>query len=135
MNFSEQIIESATAQNGTILYKTIITSDGHTLIADEPEGLNGGNAGMNPFSLLLASLGSCTAITLRMYIERKTWAVEHIEVKLDLFKSGTGIMIDRRLNFKGDLSDDQRQRLLQIANACPIHKILIGNIEIETALE
>ena len=131
----KQSVETANARIGTIAYKTIITSDGHTLIADEPEGLAGGNTGMNPYSLLLASLGSCTAITLRMYIDRKMWVVEQVDVKLELFKTEKGVLIERRLSFIGELSDEQKTRLVQISNACPIHKILIDSIEIETVLE
>jgi len=135
METAKQIVESAHAQIGTIQYKTVVTSAGHTLIADEPEGLIGGDTGMNPYSLLLASLGSCTAITLRMYIDRKMWVVENVGVKLDLYKTDKGVIIARRLSFKGELNDEQKKRLVQIANACPIHKILTGNIQIETGLE
>jgi len=135
MDLNKQSVETAVARIGTVAYKTVIISDGHTLIADEPEGLAGGGTGMNPYSLLLASLGSCTAITLRMYIVRKMWLVEHVDVKLELFKTNTGILIERRLSFAGDLTDEQKSRLVQIANACPIHKILTGSIQIETLLE
>ena len=90
---------------------------------------------MDPQGLLLASLGSCTAITLRMYVDRKIWPVDEITVNLELYKTETGTLIKRLLNFKGEISAIQKDRLIQIANACPIHKILIGNIDIETVLE
>ena len=134
MEIIKKFIESANAQIGTIKYKTVVTSAGHTLVADEPESNDGEDSGMNPYSLLLASLGSCTAITLRMYVIRKMWVVEHISVKLELFRTATGITIERYLSFKGELSAEQKNRLLQIANACRIHKILVGNIDIETTL-
>jgi len=134
MEVNKKFVESANAQIGTTKYKTVVTSAGHTLVADEPESNDGEDSGMNPYSLLLASLGSCTAITLRMYVTRKMWVVEHISVKLELFKTDTGITIERYLSFKGELSVEQKSRLLQIANACPIHKILVGNIAIETIL-
>jgi putative redox protein len=135
MDINKQFIESANAQIGIIPYKTVITSAGHTLLADEPESAGGGDTAMNPNSLLLASLGSCTAMTLRMYIARKMWIVEDVSVKLELFRVDDGVLIERRLKFKGELSDEQKKRLIQIANACPIHKILTGNINIETSLE
>jgi putative redox protein len=69
---------------------------------------------------------------LRMYINRKMWPVDEITVNLELFKTETGVTIKRWLNFKGELSDIQKNRLLQIADACPIHKILTGSIHIET---
>lgn len=125
---------SARATIGTIAYKTVLTSEGHTLIADEPENVGGGNAGMNPYSLLLASLGSCTAITLRMYIERKMWAVNDVTVNLEISIAASGTHILRKLSFDGEVSEEQKNRLVQIANACPIHKILVGNISIDTQL-
>ena len=134
MEIEKQLVESAQAQIGNLQYQTIVTSAGHTVIADEPEDMQGGDTGMNPYSLLLASLASCTAITLRMYITRKMWVVEHITVKTNLYKNENGTLIERQLSFKGELTDEQKNRMVQIANACPIHKILIGNIEIQTIL-
>jgi putative redox protein len=113
-------------------YQTTIRSAGHTIVADEPTDLTGNDTGMNPYSLLLSSLGSCTAITLRMYIDRKVWTVNAILVKLDLFKTDKGTVINREITFTGDITNEQHQKLLTIANACPIHKILTGNIEINT---
>ncbi|MDB5009885.1 MAG: peroxiredoxin [Mucilaginibacter sp.] len=135
MEVNKQFVEEANAQIGVVKYRTVITSAGHTIISDEPESMEGADSGMNPYSLLLASLGSCTAITLRMYINRKMWIIEDISVKLQLFKTDTGIIIERRLNFSGGLTAQQKDRLLFIANACPIHKILIGNIAITTEME
>jgi putative redox protein len=132
MQIGEGAIASATAQIGHTKYQTIVSSGGHNVIVDEPETIEGGDTGMEPHGLLLGSLGSCTAITLRMYINRKMWPVDEITVDLELFKTETGVTIKRWLNFKGELSDIQRNRLLQIADACPIHKILTGSIHIET---
>jgi len=134
MELNKTLIESAQAQIGIIAYKTIVTSAGHTVVTDEPESLDGGDTGMNPYSLLLASLGSCTAITLRMYITRKMWVVNQVTVNLQLFKTDKDILIERYLSFTGDVSDAQKDRLVQIANACPIHKILISGMAIETFL-
>jgi putative redox protein len=114
-------------------YRTIVKIDNHTLISDEPVTAGGANEGPNPQGLLLASLGSCTAITLRMYIDRKMWVVDEITVNLQLFKVNGATLIEKQLNFKGDLSDSQKKRLVQIADACPVHKMLTGKISIETA--
>lgn len=127
-------VEAARATISRIKYQTFITSGNHTLIADEPETLEGGDTGMNPYALLLASLGSCTSITLRMYIDRKMWAVEKITVDLELYKLNDKTLIQVKLDFEGDLVPDQIKRLLQIAEKCPIHKILTGTVEIETAV-
>ena len=102
MEIDQQLIESAQAQIGTLQYQTIVTSANHTIIADEPIGIAGGDTGMNPYSLLLASLASCTAITLRMYVTRKMWIVEQITVNTNLYKAENGTLIERKLSFTGD---------------------------------
>jgi putative redox protein len=126
------LIESATAVIGRTQYQTVVNSGGHGLITDEPLKADGSDTGMNPFSLLLASLASCTVITLRMYINRKMWPIEEIKADVEMFKTLGGTRIETKLSLKGVVSDEQRERLLKIANACPVHKILIGNININT---
>lgn len=110
---------------------------GHLWVADEPVELGGGDSGPTPTQLLLSSLGACTAITLRMYAVRKGWFLRGVRVKLRFNPGGkpeSGNEIERRIELAGDLDAAQRERLLQIANACPIHKVLSGEIRIETAL-
>ncbi|MBL4676750.1 MAG: OsmC family protein [Mucilaginibacter sp.] len=128
-------IVSANAVITHAKYQTIVTSDGHSLVADEPADKGGSNTGMSPFNLLLASLASCTVITLRMYIDRKMWIVDEIAIDLELFKTADGTFIDCKLNFKGELTDEQKKRLLTIADACPIHKILVGNVIVNNAIK
>lgn len=135
MELKKEFVESAQAQIGKTQYQTIVSSAKHTLIADEPERVNGTDTGMSPFSLLLASLISCTAITLRMYINRKMWLVDEITVNAELFNITGGTLIERQLEFKGDLTEKQKLRLVEIADACPIHKILVGNMMIDTRLK
>ncbi|MFS2185279.1 OsmC family protein [Mucilaginibacter sp. Mucisp84] len=127
-----ELIETATALIGLTQYQTVINSGGHGLITDEPLEAEGSNTGMNPFSLLLASLASCTVITLRMYINRKMWPIEEIKADVEMFKTLSGTRIETKISFKGEVNDEQRARLLKIANACPVHKILTGNIAIRT---
>jgi putative redox protein len=116
-------------------YQTqLFAPGGHELIADEPEELGGTNLGPAPGELLMLSLASCTAITVRMYADRKTWPLESVAVEVDLEKVDTTNRFKREVKLTGALSDEQRQRLLQIANACPVHKVLTGPIEIETNL-
>ncbi|EHQ28618.1 OsmC family protein [Mucilaginibacter paludis] len=133
MNFKLLPIVSAEAEIKRTHYQTTIRSADHVIIADEPESAMGTDTGMNPYSLLLASLGSCTAITLRMYIDRKMWIVDEILVQLELYKTDAGTLIDRKLIFKGDINDEQHQKLINIANVCPIHKILTGDIKVVTS--
>jgi len=134
MSLNLQPSVSAEAYIGREHYQTTITSAGHTLIADEPESSMGTDLGMNPYSLLLSSLGSCTAITLRMYADRKMWIVNSIYVKLDLYRVNSDTIIERKLSFTGNLTEEQTNRLINIANSCPIHQILTGNVDIKTSL-
>ena len=105
--------------------------------SDEPVNLGGEDQAPDPHSLLLASLGACTLVTLRMYIDRKGWAVEHIVVKTNMFQTATGetinYVIDRDISFPGaTLDTEQKNRLAEIAGNCPISKILAGNTSVRT---
>ena len=116
-------------------YATQLVVGHHHLVADEPVDLGGGDTGPAPDELVLAALGACTAITLRMYAQRKQWPLESVEVSLD-FESRTKekAVIRRTVHLTGPLDAEQRERLLQIANACPVHKLLSNPIGIATAL-
>lgn len=125
----------STARIGRDRYRTQIdTGNGHALIADEPEALGGANAGPAPYDLLLASLGACTAITLRMYAERKRWPLESVEVALRLYRDADEVpAIERGLRLVG-LDDAQRARLADIAERTPITLTLKAGVSIHTHL-
>ena len=117
------------------LYKVEITSpSGNVLLADEPVDVGGKNAGFSPTELLASALAACTSATLRMYADRKGWDLQEvlIDIELDFFPEESKTIIRRTLKFSGDLDADQKTRLLAIANACPVHKILSNPIEIKT---
>lgn len=131
---------SVTVRQGTTPYQVHLEDDlGHTWLADEPDDLQGGNLGPSPTRLLIASLGACTAITLRMYAERKQWPLKGVRVELKLLtdvpvpEGGTQIL--REITLEGPLRPEQRERLLGIANACPVHRMLTGTIHVETRLD
>ena len=107
----------------------------HEILADEPEEIGGKDQGLTPYELLLGGLGACTSVTLKMYAQRQGWVVEDIDVKLEMsVEKGETPVITRRIKVHGDLTPDQCERLLQIANKCPVHKLLANPINIESAL-
>lgn len=115
-------------------YKTKVYSGGHFIYSDEPEDMGGTDEGMPPAALLLASLGSCTAITIRMYADRKKLDLESIKIDLAICKEeemSKETTISRKIEFTGNLTEEDRNRLLIIADKCPIHKILSNPIKIE----
>ena len=124
----------ATATIGKDHFRTEIITGTKTVIADEPEELGGTNLGPAPGEFLLVSLASCTAITIRMYADRKKWLLDKISVEVNLEKIDSKTIFTREIKLEGALDDEQRNRLLQIANACPVHKILTNPIEIKTSL-
>lgn len=118
-------------------YLTKVYAGGHFIYADEPAEVGGTDEGMNPGALLLASLGSCTAITIRMYADRKEMALDTIKIHLAICNEqemSTTTKITRKIEFGGDLSEAELTRLMQIADKCPIHKMLSNPIQIETTL-
>lgn len=123
---------------GTDNYYTEVTAGKNSIVTDEPEELGGENRGFNPYEILATSLASCTAATLRMYIDRKKWAAEKIKVTvtLDNFPTEKEAVFKRKLSFEGAaFSAEQLERLHKIADACPVHKILSHNIEFQTTFE
>lgn len=122
------------ASLGKTKYYTEVTAGENKIITDEPIDKGGQNKGLNPMEILATSLASCTAATLRMYIERKEWDVENInvEVELENFPLTKRAVFKRDISFEGILDDEQMKRLHTIADACPVHKILTNDIEILT---
>jgi putative redox protein len=128
----------ANASSSTPYTVTLSDDQGHIWLADEPIDGGGSDAGPAPHRLLLSALGACTAITLEMYAARKQWPLTGVNVELRFNPEGTpaaGSDITRAITLQGLLTEEQRARLLQIANACPIHKVLTGEVRIATRLE
>jgi putative redox protein len=123
-----------TALIGKDQYKTELITSGHYLIADEPAEKKGSNLGPAPQEFLLAALASCTAITLRMYADRKKWSIDRIKVDATSDTVERKTIFKCEISFEGTLDDSQRMRLIEIAKLCPVHKVLTNPIEIKTEL-
>ncbi|HEY9004777.1 OsmC family protein [Ohtaekwangia sp.] len=119
---------------GKDAYATQLETTVHTLIADEPVTDGGKDLGPQPSDFLRMSLASCTAITLRMYADRKGMNIERIQVTIFTETVENKTIFHRAVEVTGDIDEGQRKRLLQVANACPIHKVLTNPIEVQTQL-
>ncbi|ORA35285.1 OsmC family protein [Mycobacterium aquaticum] len=130
-------------ETGPGTYTQEITAGRHQFLADEPLPV-GDDAGPNPYDFVLAGLGACTSMTVRMYADRKGWPLERVRVTLrhsrihakDCAECETKLgmldQIDREIELIGDLDDDQRQRLMAIAERCPVHQTLTSEVRIST---
>jgi len=119
------------------IYTQDVFAREHRLLADEPESYGSADLGPTPYEYVLAGLGSCTTITLRMYAERKKWPVTHIGCEVRFKKSGPKGDLNvfvRDITIEGDLDEKQRARMMQIADKCPVHKMLEGTTEIRSNL-
>ena len=127
-------------------YASRITVNHHELVSDEPAAVGGSDGGPTPYDLILAGLGSCKAITMRMYADRKGWNLTSANVRLAHKRihaadcancdtqEGRIDHIAVQIELAGDLTDEQRQRLLEIADRCPVHRTLTSEIVINTTL-
>ncbi|HNP48088.1 MAG TPA: OsmC family protein [Bacteroidia bacterium] len=131
LKFEEPIIVT----NSGEIYKTSVDTGRLEFFGDEPHEKGGADAGPTAHQLFLASLGTCTAITVRMYANRKGWDLKKITVRLNMEKviSGTEerTLIYKNVQCEGDLDEKQHERLLMIADKCPVHKTMLGPIEIK----
>ena len=117
-------------------YRLNLRNGNHEFYADEPKEVGGGDTAPAPDDLLEASLASCTAITLRMYADRKQWNVDSIEVSVSVERVGNNkTVFTRKISFTGEMETEQKERLLQIAKACPVSKTLLGEIEINSSVK
>ncbi len=131
-------------ETGAGMFQQEIMSGPHRFLADEPVKVGGQDSGPGPYDLLLAGLGACTSMTLRLYAERKDIGLDRVTVRLTHdkihaedcaeceTKSGTIDRIDRKITLEGELSADERKRLMEIADKCPVHRTLKSEIDIRT---
>jgi putative redox protein len=132
----------ATVESADGIYAELIKARTHSWAAGEPVDVGGIDNGPTPYELLLSALGACTAITLEMYAARKGWPLTKVHVTLEHSKEvkpgendGRPLdMIDRIVRLEGPLDAEQRARLIEIANKCPVHQTLTNRIDISTML-
>ena len=135
-----------TARIGPTGYRVEIEASGHSLVSDEPIGVGGTDTGPTPYDLVLAALGACTAMTLRMYADRKKWPLEGVVVHMHHSRSHAEDEqhcedrptrldhIERTLEIAGQLTHEQRVKLAEIAERCPVHRTLDAGVRITTRL-
>jgi putative redox protein len=135
----EVIVQETGAGN----YQNAVRAGRHRLLADEPRSVGGIDSGPSPYDFLLTALGACTSMTVRMYADLKQLPLDRVSVRLTHEKvhaedstsaSGKADVLTRRISIEGALSDAQRQRLLEIANKCPVHRTLEGDIRVRSEL-
>ena len=134
------------AEAGEGRFAQLVQAGRHRLRADEPLAAGGNDSGPTPYDLLAAALGACTSMTVRMYAERKNWPLERVSVELEHgkvhaadcaeceTKEGRIDRIERVLTLEGELDEAQRRRLLEIADRCPVHRTLQGEVQVRTRL-
>jgi putative redox protein len=140
MSDNAEISAVVVSENHLGRYQQQVRIGRHTLVTDEPESAGGDDAGPAPYDLLMAALGSCTSITIRMYAELKKIPLEHVSVALEhdkVLPSGEVLKRDRFsrvITLQGNLRPKERAKLLEIANKCPVHRTLHSAIIVETRL-
>ncbi len=125
------MIQGSRGKNISAVLKTSL----YEILSDVSEQNGGNNSGPNPHEILEAALAACTIITVQMYANRKLWKLDSTNALVKIVWEEKGLTkIDRQLTFKGDLTDEQKARLREIADKCPIHNVLEGKVEIQTTV-
>ncbi len=139
---TENVTRAIITENGKSPYAVTINVSEHVIDGDEPHSFGGGNTGPAPYDLLTAALGECTAITVRWYAEKHNWPLEEVEVHIAFHKEAVEgeerpiDVFEKRVIIRGaDLTEEQRQRLLDVAGKSPVHRSLLGMPRITTLSE
>lgn len=133
-NTDSLLVARASAKQAEARYMVKIKVGHHDLVGDEPSSAGGGDAGPSPFGLVLSGLAACTAITLRMYAERKSWPLTGLSLELEYFREAGAFRIERVLHVEGALDAEQRARLADIAERTPVTLALKAGATINTRL-
>lgn len=135
---------TVTVETANGKFQQKVSAGNHDLLADEPVSFGGTDTGPTPYDYLLTALGSCTSMTIKMYADRKKWPLESVHIELEHSREHVEDcstcsndenridVIDRSIILRGDLSDDQRAKLMEIADKCPVHRTLENRIDIHS---
>jgi len=140
------MLRNVTVKSGPLRYAQNISVGPHVFQSDEPTDVGGNDAGPEAHELLMAALGACANITVQMYAERKQWPLQGVQAAVSYAsvraenpadshaKDGMLDLIDVEIALAGDLSEEQQRRLLEIANKCPVHRLLVSGVQVNTRL-
>lgn len=124
------------AKIGKENYRTVVVSDSHNFVIDEPLSAGGKDLGPNPGELLSAALATCSTATVKMYADRKGWKLDEVAIEVDFIRNLklNKTTFTKNIRISGDLDEEQHAKLYEIAGRCPVHKMLAGEIEINSEL-
>jgi putative redox protein len=122
----EHVTRSVIREAGSSKFCNAVETEGHSFVMDEPEFMGGTDLGPAPFGLVASALGACTNMTLRMYAGMKKLPLDEVDTEITHTPSKDGHHFQRIIKLTGNLTEEQRQRLLEIANKCPVHKLLVS---------
>jgi putative redox protein len=133
---SEKAESALVEETGAGRFQVVVHAGGSAFLADEPIAVGGLGSGPNPYDLMSAALGSCTAMTVRLYASRKVWPLKRVRVRVEHVRATLDARdrFEREIIIEGDLDDAQRKKLLDIANHCPVHRTLERGADVATVL-
>jgi putative redox protein len=130
----EHVTKAVVREAGSSKFYNAVETEGHSFVMDEPELMGGTDLGPAPFGLVASALGACTNMTLRMYADMKKLPLDEVDNEVTHTPSKYGHHFQRMIKLTGNLTEEQRQRLLEIANKCPVHKLLVSGASVSSEL-
>jgi putative redox protein len=130
----EHVTKAVVREAGSSKFYNAVETEGHSFVMDEPELMEGTDLGPAPFGLVASALGACTNMTLRMYADMKKLPLDEVDTEVTHTPSKDGHHFQRVIKFTGNLTEEQCQRLLEIANKCPVHRLLVSGASVSSEL-